>query len=480
MKNIKIGIIGLSLVLGIISPNFIFAATEAGLKPGSFFYIFDTASEKVALFFTFNPEKKAKKALEYADERLAEIEAVAETNPDAVEGVLVNYESNVALATKKSKEVKGEEQEENLLNLITDNASKNQEVLSAVLIKVPEEAKAAITQAIEASKRGQEEARKQITELKQEVATLKQEVAELKEGNNKNRFDIDEFVNQAEIRKLKKEVNELKNRQSSSVPTQAPIIPAKQVVGQNPENKGRNFLESKIDTYKSMIESMKKSIEGMRNNEDISYFKDRRANLVYRLNYAKQLTLMPNESQINGMISLYWQAFEKDIRDVDYVFNVIESNIALTARYQEEYEKGLSSLLANPAQFVTQEELVKFLESEHSTKFVNRVFEGSENVSKTMQNYLATVGGKEDQYAMLKTAITNMLSNSINQLNAITNYGQPTNTYSNSNYEQARVDQIVREIQENVRALDKTTCTFNSGPSGGFEYSTMTCNRSSF
>jgi len=54
------------------------AAANAGVKPGSFFYFFDTTFEKVNLFFTFNPEKKAKKALEYADERLAEIEAVAE------------------------------------------------------------------------------------------------------------------------------------------------------------------------------------------------------------------------------------------------------------------------------------------------------------------------------------------------------------------------------------------------------------------
>ena len=55
-----------------------------------------------------------------------------------------------------------------LLNSIADNNSRNQEVLSAVLIKVPEEAKAAITQAIEASKKGQEEAMKQVAELKGE------------------------------------------------------------------------------------------------------------------------------------------------------------------------------------------------------------------------------------------------------------------------------------------------------------------------
>lgn len=157
------------------------AATSPGIKPGSFFYFFDTTFEQIGLFFTFNPEKKARKALEYADERLAEAEAVAEdNNAEAVKTAITSYESNIVFAAEKSKEVKDKGQAENLLTSIEDSTSKNQEVLSAILIKVPDEAKEAIRQAIEASKKGQEEAAKQIAELKGEVEQLKQEVAELK------------------------------------------------------------------------------------------------------------------------------------------------------------------------------------------------------------------------------------------------------------------------------------------------------------
>lgn len=60
------------LAVVLISPVPASATTNAGVKPGSFFYFFDTTFEKVGLFFTFNSEKKARKALEYADERLAE------------------------------------------------------------------------------------------------------------------------------------------------------------------------------------------------------------------------------------------------------------------------------------------------------------------------------------------------------------------------------------------------------------------------
>ena len=126
------------------------------------------------MFFTFSPEKKAQKALEYADERLAEIEAIAEEkNLDAVKTAIANYESNITLATEKSKEVKDKGQAESLLTSIAGNTSRNQEVLSAILIKVPEEAKEAIARAIEASRKNQEEVTKKITKIKIEIEDLK-------------------------------------------------------------------------------------------------------------------------------------------------------------------------------------------------------------------------------------------------------------------------------------------------------------------
>ncbi|MFY9463130.1 MAG: DUF5667 domain-containing protein [Candidatus Sungiibacteriota bacterium] len=181
MKRFSTIILVLLLAVVFSLPASVSAATSPGVKPGSFFYFFDTAFEKLGLFFTFNPEKKARKALEYADERLAEIESIAgEKDTGAVKTAITNYESNVALATEKSKEVKDKGQAGRLLIEIEDNAEKNQNVLSAVLIKVPDEAKEVIIRAIEVSRKGKEEAIKQITELKGEVDELKKEVKELK------------------------------------------------------------------------------------------------------------------------------------------------------------------------------------------------------------------------------------------------------------------------------------------------------------
>lgn len=199
-------------LLAIFVATPVFAATNAGIKPNSFLYFFDTTFEKVNLFFTFNPEKKAKIALEYADERLAEVETLTgDKDSSSIKSVMDNYTANVALATEKSKEVKDQQASENLFNTISDNASKNQEVLAGVLDKVPEEARDAILNAIEASKKEQEEAGKQIAELKGEVEKLKQEVAELKKSGTIEKSDnadkevLNNQYKSSEIEKLKLE-----------------------------------------------------------------------------------------------------------------------------------------------------------------------------------------------------------------------------------------------------------------------------------
>lgn len=222
MKKIIISsILFISLVF--VAPIQVSAATNAGVKPGSFFYFFDTAFENVGIFFTFNSEQKAKKALGYADERLAEAEeSASENNPKAVEKAMTGYKEEVSFATEKSKELKDAKKAEELLNIVSENTAKHQEVLKGVLEKVPDEAKEAILKAIEVSKKSQEEAVKQIAELKNEVERLKKEVEELKKANESSNENSKTNNQSAELEKLKREVDELKNRKVN--PPSAGII----------------------------------------------------------------------------------------------------------------------------------------------------------------------------------------------------------------------------------------------------------------
>ena len=208
MKRFPIIIAILFLVAVFALPTSASAAINPGVKPGSFFYYFDTTFEKIGLFFTFNSEKKAEKALENADERLAEVEAVANENkPEAVATAMANYQENISLATAESKEIKDKEKAQNLLSTIADNTSKHQEVLAEVYNKAPDEAKKAIEKAIEVSAKSHEEALKEIQGLKKTVEELQKDIELLKQKGQSDQSK--------EIELLRKEVETLKSRQSS-------------------------------------------------------------------------------------------------------------------------------------------------------------------------------------------------------------------------------------------------------------------------
>lgn len=227
----------LLLTLILFAPVFTFAATPAGLTPKSPFYFLDKLSEKISLFFTFDPGKKTEKILTNADERLAEAEAVAEEkNIDAVKTAITGYVDNIALATEKFKDIKDQEKAEKMLTSIADNTSKNQEILTDILAKVPQEAKEAITKAIEVIKKGQDEALKQIATLKQEVSKLKQEITELKKQQKIESTAPTNTQNQSDIKELKKEIEELKKQAlmpetpsilepTTSIPATTPATP---------------------------------------------------------------------------------------------------------------------------------------------------------------------------------------------------------------------------------------------------------------
>ena len=240
------------------------ATTTPGVKPGSFFYFFDTILENVELFFIFNPEKKARKALEYANERLAEIDAIAGgDDPNVIKTAIANYENNIALATKKLKEIKDNRQAESLLALIEDNTSKNLEVLFAVLMKVPEEAREAVSQVIETSRKGQEEAAKKIVENKGGVEQQKIETTPIlvkpsappkEESKSTATSDIPKAV-----------VND-------GISASALINPAAQCL--DPKKKWDNFIKS-IDEIDTKFLSLQSSYsQGTENTpeETVAYF----------------------------------------------------------------------------------------------------------------------------------------------------------------------------------------------------------------
>ncbi|MFC1991596.1 DUF5667 domain-containing protein [Chloroflexota bacterium] len=115
---------------------------DPGTTPDSPFYFMDKWGKQISLMFTFNAEEKAQKALRYADERMAEIDAMMAKNKIKEATKAANeYHNCLQTATKNMEQsrLKGTDVSEKValmaekhlgyLSDSTDNATKNAQML---------------------------------------------------------------------------------------------------------------------------------------------------------------------------------------------------------------------------------------------------------------------------------------------------------------------------------------------------------------
>jgi len=134
-----------------------------GLTPDSPFYFLETIVEEIGTFFTFGDLKKAERYANLASERLVEAKAVAEKGkPELTEKTLQRFENqlNNSIARAKKAQAEGENTEKvmEVLAKVGQVTSKHLDVLAEIYEKVPEQAKPAIENAMEASLKGHEKA----------------------------------------------------------------------------------------------------------------------------------------------------------------------------------------------------------------------------------------------------------------------------------------------------------------------------------
>ena len=121
----------------IVSINPAFASVKtvsAGIGPSSFFYFFDIAFEEINLFFTFDAEKKAETALEYADERIAELAEISKDKTPKVYTETVNrYQKQIAYAKYIATTIEQEEQKKDILDKISEKEKNSKDIMSVVV-----------------------------------------------------------------------------------------------------------------------------------------------------------------------------------------------------------------------------------------------------------------------------------------------------------------------------------------------------------
>ena len=167
------------LLLGIFLSMFLFTGTaqaqvselpEPGLLPDSPFYFLKSWTEGIGTLFTFGDVAKTERFINLSEKRLAEAQALVEKGkPEIAERAIIRYQEhlNLALAKAEKAKTKGLDTDE-VLAKVAEATLKHQVVLADVYERVPEQAKSAIEQAMQAGMRGHEEALKAVSGQKRE------------------------------------------------------------------------------------------------------------------------------------------------------------------------------------------------------------------------------------------------------------------------------------------------------------------------
>lgn len=162
--------IGIFLVLGVtvfaqnITQNITLA--QPGLLPDNPLHFFQSFYEQLQLFFAFNSQAKANVHLQLAEKRLAEMNlALQENKTDLVDTLSQDYDNEMNQTNTEIDNAKGLGQNVTALaEHVAEATFKHQLVLQNVLAKVPDQAKSAIENAIDASDNGHYQAVESIFE----------------------------------------------------------------------------------------------------------------------------------------------------------------------------------------------------------------------------------------------------------------------------------------------------------------------------
>jgi len=176
LKKFRPTLLSYILVISLLFSGTAYAQEEElpdpGITPDSPFYFFDNWGKNIGLFFAFGPEAKAQKALEYAEERLAEARAMAVRNKiREMEQAANSYDEFLAIVAERTEEARQRGASGNISEKVALATQKHLDVLDKVKESVPKQAEETIARAREASINGQQNALRVLARERLERAT---------------------------------------------------------------------------------------------------------------------------------------------------------------------------------------------------------------------------------------------------------------------------------------------------------------------
>ncbi|MFA5997754.1 MAG: DUF5667 domain-containing protein [Candidatus Paceibacterota bacterium] len=250
------------------------AVVDSGLVPGDFFYFFDRWTETMNLALTFNNEKKARKYLEYAKERVAEMSEVLK-DPQAtladVASARDNFGEQISLAATL---VKGEKDKgadvKNLARELDDELDNSRDALKSIL-KDHKDKSSRAGEVIRAKLAGLSPTDPQVQGLTQALLSITKEKADA----DKEDGDID-----TEIKDEQDLFEEVMGKELSAERHLSEVLRLRNLVGQGlPEGslmEGDKFMKNAEEAIKrgdfegakQMSEKAQHAIENVREMQD--------------------------------------------------------------------------------------------------------------------------------------------------------------------------------------------------------------------
>ncbi len=147
----------------------VMALPKPGITPDSWLYGFKRFFESIDLALTFDEAAKAEKYFKYAEVRLAETKEMIEKGKlEYVQGLVEEYEKMLNRSLEIAEKAK--ERGVNVTEVVALSTATHLDVLEEVYNIVSDEARPAIERAMNASKRGSEEALSALREYRPERA----------------------------------------------------------------------------------------------------------------------------------------------------------------------------------------------------------------------------------------------------------------------------------------------------------------------
>ena len=163
VNKIRMSMVSIVLVISLLFGGTAYAQDEElpdpGITPDSPFYFLDTLGKKLGLIFTFDDEAKTQKALEYAEERLAEARAMALQNKlKEMTQAAGGYEQFMATVNQRMQAAARNNASANVSERVALATQKHLAVMDRMRDRVPDEGREALDRVRERSLNEQQNA----------------------------------------------------------------------------------------------------------------------------------------------------------------------------------------------------------------------------------------------------------------------------------------------------------------------------------